>query len=63
MVAEQKILFHSYTPGCAAAQFHQPGSWATVTVDTVVLGTFQAACSSKITVQVTTFLIALHSYE
>jgi len=39
------------TPGHAAAQFNRHGDCATVTVDTVVLGTFQAACVSKITIQ------------
>ena len=40
------------TPGHVAAQCN----CATVTVDTVILGNFQAACVSKITVELTTFL-------
>ena len=39
------------TPGCVAAQFNRHGSCAIVTVDTVVPGKFQAACVSKITVE------------
>ena len=46
------------TPGHVAAQFDHHGN-------TVVLGKFQAACVSKITVELTTFLpciaVALHS--
>ena len=44
------------TPGPVAAQFIRHGNCATVKVDTVVLGKFQAACASKITVELTTFL-------
>jgi len=44
------------TPGHVAAQFNWHGNCATVTVDTVVLGKCQAACVSKITVELTTFL-------
>ena len=44
------------TPGHIAAQFNWHGNGATVTVDTVVLGKCQAACVSKITVELTTFL-------
>jgi len=40
----------------AAAQFNQHGSWAIVKVDTIVFGKFQAACISKITVELTAFL-------
>jgi len=39
------------TPGPVAAQFNRHGNCATATVDTVVLGKFQAACFSKITVE------------
>ena len=55
MAAEQKLLSHC-TSGHVAAQFNRHGNYATVTVDTVVLCKFQAACVSKITVEVTTFL-------
>jgi len=55
MAAEQNHSF-TCTPGCVAAQFNQHGNCTTVTVDTVVLGNFQAACVSKITVELTTFL-------
>ena len=48
--------FSTYTPGHVAAQFNWHGNCTTVTVDTVVLGKFQAACISKITVERTTFL-------
>ena len=44
------------TPGRIAAQYNRHGNCATVTVDTVVLGKFQAACVSKITGELTTFL-------
>ena len=44
------------TPGNIAVQFTRHGNCATATVDTVVLGKFQAACVSKITVELTTFL-------
>ena len=44
------------TPGHVAAQFNWHGNCATAKVDTVVLGKFQAACVSKITVELTTFL-------
>ena len=44
------------TPGHVAAQFNWHGNCATVIVDTVVLGKCQAACVSKITVELTTFL-------
>jgi len=43
------------TPGRVAAQFNQHGDCTTVTVDTVILGKFQAACVPKITVELTTF--------
>ena len=46
----------SCTPGHVAAQFNRHGNFATAAVDTVVLGKFQAACVSKITVELTTFL-------
>ena len=39
------------TSSRVAAQFNQHGNCATVTVDTVVFGKFQAACVSKITVE------------
>ena len=55
MAAEQNYSF-TCTPGHVAAQFNQHGNCATVTVNTVVLGNFQAACVSKITVELTTFL-------
>ena len=44
------------TPGHIAAQFNWQGNCTTVVVDTVVLGKFQAACVSKITIGLTTFL-------
>jgi len=46
------------TPGHVAAQFnwHHSGNCTTVSVDTVVLGECQAACVSKITVELTIFL-------
>ena len=53
-------LNRSYSVTCilgrVAAQFNWPGNCATATVDTVVLGKCQAACISKITVELTTFL-------
>ena len=52
MAAEQKLP--SCTPGPIATQFNHHGNCATVTVDTVVLGKFQAACVSEITVELTT---------
>ena len=52
MAAEQKLRL-TCTPGTVAAQFNHRGNCATATVDTVVLGKFQAAGVSKIT---TTFL-------
>ena len=51
-----KSFCFTSTPGCTAAQFNRQGNCATATVDTVVLGKFQAACVSKITVELTTFL-------
>ena len=47
------------TPGPIAAQFIWHGNCATVKVDTVVLGKFQAACVSKITVELTTFFLVV----
>ena len=44
------------TPGHVAAQFNWHGNCASVKFDTVVLGKCQAACVSKITVGLTTFL-------
>ena len=44
------------TPGHVAAQFSRHGNCTTATVDTVALGMLQAACVSKITVELTTFL-------
>ena len=44
------------TPDCIVAQFDQHGNCTTATVDTVVLGMFQAVCISEITVELTTFL-------
>jgi len=44
------------TPGHEDAQFNRHGNCATAKVDTVVLGECQAACVSKITVELTTFL-------
>ena len=38
------------------AQSNRHGNCATATVDTVVLRKFRAACISKITVEITTFL-------
>ena len=43
------------TPGRKAARSNRHGT-ATATVDTVVLCKFQAACGSKISVEITTFL-------
>jgi len=48
---------YTCTPGPIAAQFNWHGNCATVKVDTVVLGKCQAACASKITVELTTFLL------
>ena len=45
----------SCTPGCVAAQSNGHGNCATATVYAVVLGKFQVACVSKITVEITTF--------
>ena len=53
MVAEQKLLSHLYS---IPALFNQHGNCTMVTVDTVVLGKFQAFCISKNTVELTTFL-------
>jgi len=39
------------------------GNCNTATVDTVVLGKFQAACISKITVELTTFLPCILTNE
>jgi len=55
-MAAEKSYHLTCTPGCVAAQFNRHGNCATVTVDTVVLGKLQAACISKITVELTTFL-------
>ena len=43
-------------PGHVAAQFNRHGNCATAAVDTIVISKFQAACFSKITVELTTFL-------
>ena len=57
-------LNRSYRLTCTSdrvsAQFNQHGNCATVTVDTVVLRKFQAACISKITIY---YFLALQSYE
>ena len=45
------------TSSCIAAQFNRHGNCATATVNTVVLCKFQAACISKIIVELTTFLL------
>jgi len=47
------------TPGHVAAQFNRYGNCATATVDTVVLRKFQAACVSKITVELTLSCLAV----
>ena len=47
------------TPGHVAAQFNRHGNCATATVDTVVLRKFQAACVSKITVELTISCLAV----
>ena len=47
------------TPSHVAAQFNQHGNCATAKVDTVVLGKFQAACISKITVELTISCLAV----
>jgi len=39
------------TPGHVAAQLNWHGNCTTAKVDTVILGKFQAACVSKITVE------------
>ena len=56
----QEQLKRSYcftcTPGPIAVQFDRHVSCTAATVDTVVLGKFQTACISKITVELTTFL-------
>ena len=44
------------TPGRVAARCNRHGNCTTATVDTVVLRKFRAACVSKITVEITTFL-------
>jgi len=49
MAAEQKLQSLSFV-------LNRHGNCATAKVDTVVLGKFQAACISKITVELTTFL-------
>ena len=54
-MAAEKSYHLTCTPGCAAAQFNRHGNYPIVTVDTVVLGKLQAACTSKITVEPTTF--------
>jgi len=59
MAAEQKVYHLTGTPGHVAAQFNRHGKCATVKVDIVVLGKFQAACASKITVELTTFLFCI----
>ena len=46
----------TYSSGRVAAQFNRHDNCATATVDTVVLRKFQAACVSKITVELPTFL-------
>jgi len=46
------------TSGHLAAQFNWHGNCAAATVDTVVLHKFQAACVSKITVELTSFCAA-----
>jgi len=55
-MAAEKRYHLTCTPGHVAVQFNQHGNCATVTVDTVVLGKLQAACISKITVELTAFL-------
>ena len=50
------------TSGRVAAQFNWHGNSATAKADTVLLGKCQAACISKITVELNYFL-ALWSYE
>ena len=47
------------TSGRVAAQFNRHGNCATATVDTVVLRKFQAACVSKITVELTISCLAV----
>ena len=50
-------LNRSYSLTCNPdAQLNRHGNCITVKVDTVVLGKFQAACISKITVELPTFL-------
>ena len=55
MAAEQKLV----SPGFIAVQFNRHANCTTATVDTVVLGKFQAACISRITVELTTFLLCV----
>ena len=52
MAVEQKLPSHLYS----RSHSYQHGNCATVKVDTVVLGKLQAACISKITVELTIFL-------
>ena len=59
MAAEQMLYHLTSTPGHVAAQFNRHGKCSTVKVDIVVLGKFQAACTSKITVELTTFLFCI----
>jgi len=54
MAAEQKLV----PPGFIAVQFNHANR-LTATVDMVVLGKFQAACISKINVELTTFLLCV----
>ena len=50
-------------PGNVAAQINRHGNCTTVTVDTVILGKFQAACFSKITIELTAFLSCIPKNE
>jgi len=56
MAAEQKHPSHLYSRLRSHPVYYQHGDCTTATLDTVILGKFRAACVSKITVELTTFL-------
>ena len=53
----------TYTPGHVAVQFNQHGNCTISTVATLMLGMFQVVFISKISVELTTFLLNLQSYK
>jgi len=55
MATEQKLLSRMFSRSRSWSRFNWHGHCTTGTVDTV-LGKFHAACVSKITVELTTFL-------